>query len=153
MSRADKLTLRQKKRVVYTDFKTDFSRDEFSYRLNKVENEESVKQAFKNYILTNHGECFFDAEKGGNITSYLFENVTPDMAEGIKLDIQEGIRRYDPRIEIVDIKLPSVDASKNFDLKLFNEEVDENTLSIRIVFRVVNIPDILSVDIDVKRIR
>ena len=56
MARADRLTIRQKKRKVYSDFFTNFNKNEFTGYLGTVENEEAVKQAFRNLMLTNHGE-------------------------------------------------------------------------------------------------
>ena len=154
MARADRLTIRQKKRKVYSDFFTNFNKNEFTGYLGTVENEEAVKQAFRNLMLTNHGERFFDSNKGSNITDYLFENVTPDMFELMKMDIQSAVQSYDPRITINDIVVPNYNAT---DKQAFDTggvtQLDNNTVSVRIIFSVVNIPDPLSVDIDVRRIR
>ncbi len=152
MARADRLTIRQKKRKVYSDFFTNFDKNEFSGYLGIAENEEAVRQAFKNLILTNHGERWFDSQKGGNISSYLFENVVPEQLEQIKFDIRETVKVYDPRITVHEIEIPNYDLD---DAVRFGQAtvLDRNTLTVRIVFSVVNIPDPLSVDVEVRRIR
>lgn len=153
MTRADRLTIRQKKRKVYSDFFNNFDKNEFSGNLSIAENEAAVRQAFKNLVLTNHGERFFDSQKGGNITAYLFENVTPALLEQIKLDLRESVKVYSPRVTINDILIPNYNST---DLDNFGGQVtqlDQNIITVRIVFSVVNIQDPLSVDVSVRRIR
>lgn len=153
MARADRLTIRQKKRKVYSDLFNNFSKDEFSGNLSVAENEDAVRQAFRNMVLTNHGERYMDAEKGGNINSYLFENVTPALFEQMKFDLNQTAKAYSPRVTVQDILIPNYNTT---DLDNFGGEatqLDNNTITVRIVFTVNNLPDPLSVDVNVRRIR
>jgi len=154
MARADRLTIRQKKRTVYSDFRTDFGKNAFTGYLGKLTNEDAVKQAFRNLMLTNHGERFFDADYGANLTSYLFENLQPDQMEMIRMDVQSAVSVYDGRITIHEILIPDYEASvSDIYQNGRNTQLDSNVLSVRIVFSVVNIPDVQSVDVDIKRVR
>ena len=154
MARADRLTIRQKKRTVYSDFRTDFGKNAFTGYLGKMTNEDAVKQAFRNLMLTNHGERFFDAEYGANLTSYLFENLQPDQMEMIRMDVQSAVSVYDGRITIHEILIPDyVDTVSDIYQNGRNTQLDSNVMSVRIVFSVKNIPDVQSVDVDIKRVR
>jgi phage baseplate assembly protein W len=154
MARADRLTIRQKKRTVYSDFRTDFGKNAFTGYLGKLTNEDAVKQAFRNLMLTNHGERFFDADYGANLTSYLFENLQPDQMEMIRMDVQSAVSVYDGRITIHEILIPDYESSiKDIYQNGRSTQLDSNVLSVKIVFSVVNIPDVQSVDIDIKRVR
>ena len=73
MSRADKNTLEQKKREIYSDFLNNFDQNPFTGVLARVTNEESVAQSLKNITLTNRGERFYNSNKGSRIRSSLFE--------------------------------------------------------------------------------
>lgn len=154
MARADRLTIRQKKRIIYSDFRTDFGKNAFTGYLGKLTNEDAVKQAFRNLMLTNHGERFFDADYGANLTSYLFENLQPDQMEMIRMDVQSAVSVYDGRITIHEILIPDYEASiKDIYQNGRSTQLDSNVLSVRIVFSVNNIPDVQSVDVDIKRVR
>ena len=154
MARADRLTIRQKKRTVYSDFRTDFGKNAFTGYLGKLTNEDAVKQAFRNLMLTNHGERFFDADYGANLTSYLFENLQPDQMEMIRMDVQSAVSVYDGRITIHEILIPDYESSiKDIYQNGRSTQLDSNVLSVKIVFSVVNIPDVQSVDVDIKRVR
>ena len=163
MSRADRLTIRQKKRIIYSDFRTDFGKNAFTGYLGKLTNEDAVKQAFRNLMLTNHGERFFDADYGANLTSYLFENLQPDQMEMIRMDVQSAVSVYDGRITIHEILIPDYEASVDStgadqqvkDIYNYGRktQLDSNVMSVRIVFSVKNIPDVQSVGVDIKRVR
>ena len=153
MARADRLTIRQKKRTVYSDFRTDFGKNEFTGYLGKLTNEDAVKQAFSNLMQTNNGERYMDADYGGNLTAYLFENIDSDTLEVIKMQIQSAVDAYDRRINILKIEMPNYNKNDEYDAYGKIQQIDSNVMSIRIVFSVVNLPDALSVDVDVERIR
>lgn len=150
MARADRLTIKRRQRVVYSDIPTNMTKNEFTGYLAANENEVAVREAFRNYMLTNHGERFFDSNKGGNVTAYLFENVTPEMLETIKFDIQNAVVG---RVEIISVQIPHLAIGLNVGDSTVQNELDNNTLSVKIIFRVKNLPDEQSVDINVRRIR
>ena len=63
--------------VVYKDLGLSFIPHPVTKNVGVLKNENAVKRAVRNLILTNKGEQVFDELYGGNITSLLFENITP----------------------------------------------------------------------------
>lgn len=110
------------------------SRPDIGYALNKNLNE-SIKQNFKNLLLTNPGEKTFDAKFGVGLESYLFENESDFLVEDVKKRINAQTKRYMPFLS-----LNKVNVSINS---------DENKLSVSILYSVntLSIQDILNLDI------
>lgn len=140
MARSDKFTLTRKKQVIYRDFMNNFDKNPFTGNLGVVENEDAVKQALKNIFLTGEGERFMDSSKGGNIRHMLFENFDPGIIETYKMEMQSVISRYEPRAQIMDIRVD-------------DSNIDNNALDITIVFKVANITEIQELSFVVNRVR
>ena len=70
--------------VVYKDLGLSFIPHPVTKNVGVLKNENAVKRAVRNLILTNKGEQVFDELYGGNITSLLFENITPVTLLNIK---------------------------------------------------------------------
>jgi phage baseplate assembly protein W len=140
LSRADKYSLEQKKTEIYTDFLNSFEQNPLTGALARVTNEESVKQALKNIVLTNIGERFYDSNKGSKIKQSLFELYDPSTIEIIRIQLGEAIAAYEPRAIIQDIRL--------------QEDLDNNGYYITLVFSIINIPDqTFSLDLSIQRVR
>ena len=75
-----------------------------------MKNENAIARSVKNIVFTNPGEKFFNPRFGSRITDSLFENADDLTAIEIQTQIQESIRRYEPRV-----RLQSVDAFANID--------------------------------------
>lgn len=127
MARSDKLTAQRNKIERYSDFVTDFDFSPITGYLAKVTNEQAVRQSLKNLILTNVGERFYNSRLGSRLQASLFEPVSPETVEVIRLLIKEVVDGYEPRAIIHDIKA--------------SESVDSNAYDITIVFSVINIPE------------
>ena len=72
--------------VIYSDFDNQFITNPITKSLNKKVNRDAVKQAVKNLLLTNHFEKPFTPFFGGNLHSFLFENIE-DLVDNIKRSI------------------------------------------------------------------
>jgi hypothetical protein len=83
LSRADAISQTQKKIETYSDFSNSFSKHPITKELVTVKNEDSIRQAFKNLILTNIGERPFNPFFGSNVNRTLFENFGPFVREDI----------------------------------------------------------------------
>lgn len=140
MSRADRYTVEQKKIERYSDFPTNFDVNPASGWLARLTNEEAVKQSIKNLMLTSLGERFYDANKGSRILNSLFEILDLTDLEVIKLQAREAIESYEPRANLLDLRL--------------DEDLDGNAYSLTFIFSIINIPDQpFDVTINVKRVR
>jgi phage baseplate assembly protein W len=100
---------------------------------------DAVKQSVKNLVLTNYGEKLFKPKFGGNITSYLFENVTRFTAVSIFNEIRRILAKHEPRI--TDVKVQVTD------------NADANEYNVTVGFRVINNPELLEVGFALQRIR
>lgn len=102
-------------------------------------NENSVKESIKNLISTDRGERLFQPNIGCDIRGSLFENMTPDVIIILEENIKRTIRTYEPRCNVRDIEVVG--------------NIDNNDLSVRIVFSVINTTNTSSLTIDLSRIR
>lgn len=139
-TRADKFTLEQKKREVYSDFTGDFAMNPFTGALSRVTNEDSVRQALKNLVLTNCGERFYDSNKGSKVRQSLFELVDLGLFDVIKLQLRESLKVYEPRAVIEHVEV--------------QPGVDLNEYTISVIFSIINIPtQNFLVTLNVSRVR
>ena len=81
-----------KKQSLYSDFHKDLTQNPISEDLALKRDEESVKEAIKNLILTDKGERLMQPLVGGNIRAMLFENNSPATIKIIQEQIKSTIR-------------------------------------------------------------
>jgi len=139
ISRADVITQTAKKSEVYSDFTNNFIKHPITGELVVVKNEDSVKQAFKNLILTNIFERPFNQFFGSNLRKTLFEPYSPFVIEDITRYIQLAAQQFEKRITILNISI--------------TDNSDKNGYSINIVFSIINNPEPVSLNLFVKRVR
>jgi len=139
MSRSDRYTVKQAKPVLYSDFLINFDRNPVSGNLARVTNEESVKQSIRNLVLTNKSERFYDMNKGSKVSSMLFDLASDTTEVSLETSIREVIQNYEPRAKINKIQVDSLP--------------DNNSLVVKIVFSLINIPQEISFNLLLKRVR
>lgn len=84
----------------------------------------AVKQSVKNLILTNNGDKPFRYNYGGNLRDLLFDLADDETEVDIESVIISAIQRFEPRAQVI-----NVDARSN---------PDNNSVSVTIVFNIVN---------------
>lgn len=138
-SRADVISQTQKKVETYSDFSNSFSKHPITNELVTVKNDDSIRQAFKNLILTNIEERFFNPFFGSNVNATLFENYGPFVREDIIRYVKIAARQFENRIEVLFVDI--------------DDQPDKNGLKLNIVFSIINIPEPVSISIFLKRVR
>ena len=128
-----------RKSIIYKDLGLTFSSHPVTKRLTVLKNENAIKRAIRNLILTNKGERFFNPLFGGNITSQLFENFGPITAINMREDITEAVQTYEPRATVLEVEV-----KKNIDL---------NSVTINIFFTIDENPQVQELSFNVERIR
>ena len=125
-----------RKREIHSDFHKDLALLPGRNDIGRLVNENSVKEAIKNILLTNKGERLFQPLIGSDIKSMLFENATPVTSILIKDRIESALQAYEPRCGLLDVEVIG--------------DIDSNTVKINVVFQVINseTPQTLSIDID-----
>lgn len=139
LSRADAISKQIQQNEVYSDFLTSFNKHPLNGELLAVKNEDSIKQAFKNLILTNIGERLFDPFFGSTVNSSLFELYTPFLVEDVQRSIQVAASNFESRINILDISIL--------------DDIERNAYSVSILFSIINRPDPVQLDLFIRRVR
>jgi phage baseplate assembly protein W len=129
----------RKKRVVYSDFHKDLTSNPLSSDLALRTNEDAIKEALKNIILTDRGERLFQPNLGSDVRASLFENATPVTLKILEERVRDVINNYEPRVSIIDIDVTSL--------------YDDNKVQIKIYFYVKNSEDPQSVTVLIERVR
>ena len=107
----------------FKDISMSFQTNPLNNDLIALKNESAIARSIRNIVFTFPGEKFFDPDFGSNVTRYLFENVDDISAITIRDEIQNSIRNFEPRVNLI-----SVDA---------NPDYDNNGFNVIIVYRVV----------------
>ena len=128
----------EKSTVRYSDFDDDFAKNPITGNLARLTNEESVKQALRNLVLTNRGERFYSSTTGGNISRHLFELASPLTADNLRVDIETAIKQ-EPRVNLENVEV--------------YDDSNRNSYLVIVYFSIINIPGTLKLEIILKRAR
>jgi phage baseplate assembly protein W len=128
-----------KKFSLFSDLHKDMTQNPLTEDLALKRDEESVKEAIKNLVLTNRGERLMQPLIGGNVQAMLFENNTPATIKLIQEQIKTVIRQYEPRATLIDV--------------IVRSSIDESTVEVAIYFYVNNIVEPVSVTVLLERTR
>ena len=137
---AGSLTNKTKKSVkIYKDLNLDFQQNTATKDIQKIEDVESVKRSVRNLVSLNYYEKPFHPEIGSNIRGLLFENITPQISHYIGKQLELLIRNYEPRCRLVNVEnMP---------------DLDKNGYSVSVSFYVVNVPNPVTVETFLERLR
>lgn len=133
------LSQRQKKISIYSDFKKSLEVSPLSLDLTVNKDEDAVKEAIINLLLTDRGERLMQPAIGGNLRAMLFENITPGVLVMIEDQVRTTIDLYEPRAEIIDV--------------LVTSNIDDNVVKIQVHFYISNNQQPISVDVFLERTR
>ena len=103
---------------IYSDFQTNFTMHPIKKDLTKLVNEDAVKRSIKNIVMTTFYERRFRPRFGANIRKYLFENITPLTLRAIQSDITASIETFEPRANLIDVKVSSANDSNEVDIAI-----------------------------------
>ncbi len=97
----------------------------------------AVKNSIYNIFSTKKGEMLLNPEFGSSLESYLFENVSPLIANIIGENIIGSLEKYEPRIEVLYVNvLP---------------QPDQNQYYVQLVYKFVNIKNEKSINLFLKK--
>lgn len=123
----------------YSDIDFNFTAHPVTKDLVRRFDENAIKAAVKNLVLTNNYERPFHSEIGSPIRKLLFDLATPMFAISLKRAITDVITNFEPRVEVIDV--------------VINDQSDANAVYVRIEFRIVNTQRPLYVDLLLERTR
>jgi len=137
--RTTKTSPRSLKPVIYSDFYNNLETENIKNDLLILQNEESVKTSIKNILLTDLGERFFNPTFGSEIRRVLFENFTIATEQIVRDLIKTAINNFEPRANVIDVKV--------------NGNPDQNSLSITLLFSVINKSEPVTLELTLNRVR
>ena len=108
----------------FADLNFNFTTHPSTADVVKVEDEEAVKNSIRNLIQTKNFDRPFHPEIGCGIHNLLFDNFTPLTIQLARKAVEDVLRAYEPRAEILDIQVTS--------------PADSNELQITVTFRLIN---------------
>jgi phage baseplate assembly protein W len=101
--------------------------------------DEAVKNAVKNLVMTKHYERPFHSEIGSSVNALLFELPSPGLVILLRQEISDVINNFEPRVDILDI-----------DVKF---TPDYHAVQITIVFKIKNTTRPITVQFALNRTR
>lgn len=107
--------------------------------ISKKYDENAVKASIKHLILISNYEKPFHSEIGTRINRLLFEPAGPMLEALLSTEIANTIRNFEPRAILQNVTVRS--------------NPDNNTVYVSITFRVVNVPNPVTLDLMLKRTR
>ena len=117
----------------------NFGRNVITNDVNNLTDVEAVKRSVRNLINTNHYERPFHPEIGSDVRAMLFEPMTPLTALNLQRKVAEVINNFEPRVNLVQI--------------LARPDFDNNSYHLRIMFYVVGVPEPVTVETLLERLR
>ena len=81
-----------------------------------MKNENAIARSVKNIVFTNPGEKFFNPRFGSRITESLFENADDLTAIEIQTQIEDSIKRYEPRVNLKSVEVFADIDGNSFDV-------------------------------------
>ena len=124
---------------IYKDLNLDFQQNTATKDIQKIEDVESVKRSVRNLVSLNYYEKPFHPEIGSNIRGLLFEMISPQISHYIGKQLELLIKNYEPRCRLVQV--------------VNRPDFDENGYSVSISFYVVNVPNPVTVETFLERLR
>lgn len=123
----------------FSDLDLNFTAHPVTKDIVRRYDENAIKSALKNLIMTSNYERPFHSEIGSPVRKLMFENASPMLAQTLRQAIWDLINNFEPRVNIIDINV--------------NFTPDNNSVSVTIVFKIVNTTTPLTVDLILERTR
>ena len=123
----------------YRDIDLAFAVNPFTKDVYVKTNEEAVKTAIKNLVLTQNYERPFHPEIGSPVYGLLFEPFTPLIKNTLEKVISQVITNYEPRATLLGVTV--------------DDNPDQNSLDVQIDFRINNIERPITVNVNLQRTR
>jgi phage baseplate assembly protein W len=138
-TRADRFTQVQKLPDLFSDFMTDLTPHPVTGDLVRLQNDKSIIQSIKNLVLTNYSERPFQPSIGSNVNRSLFEPADAFLEDEIENSIRRTITTSEPRVEVLDVRA--------------TVSADQNSVSVNILFSIINSMQPQSLDLILRRVR
>lgn len=124
---------------IFSDLDFNFTLNPVTHDVTRRYDEDAVKTALKNLILTGNFERPFHSEIGSPIRKLLFEPATPMLGAMLKRAIRDTINSFEPRVNITDIVVVT--------------NPDNYSIDVSVEFTIVNTTAPITLDLTLQRTR
>ena len=87
----------------FKDVSIGFGMNRFTNDLGVVKNDNTIKQAVKNLVLTTRGEKPFQMNKGSRVNDLLFEPLDAFTCDAVEGEIINIITQHEPRVVLTEV--------------------------------------------------
>ena len=102
----------------FKDISMSFKVNPISNDIIGVKNNTAIARSIRNLVLTTPGERFFNENLGSRVSEVLFDNMDEISASSIRDEIEETIIRYEPRVELKNVKVKPNYDNHEFDVTI-----------------------------------
>lgn len=121
----------------FKDFSIGFRPNPNTEDFSVVKNENAIKQSVRNLVLTGFYERPFQPRKGSRLREMLFEPFDVFLAEDIREEISNVVKRFEPRVVLNSVRV--------------KEGEDRNTIEVELDYTIVGETLIQTVDFLLER--
>lgn len=90
---------------VYKDFNTDMIVNPYGTDFEAVYNLKSIENSLDNLFSYEPGQRILNQRYGCNLRKYLYEPMTRNLTSAIGMDINNSIKRWEPRIQLKNVDI------------------------------------------------
>lgn len=109
----------------FRDISMSFQSNPLTNDLIALRNENAIARSLRNIVLTNPGEKFFNPTFGSRVSKSLFDNVDSISSVVIRDEIENSIRNYEPRVDLISVNV--------------NPNEDEGSFEVTIQYTIVGV--------------
>jgi phage baseplate assembly protein W len=124
---------------IYSDLDFNFTAHPVTKDVTRKYDENAVKTALRNLILTKNYERPFHSEIGSPISALLFEPASPMLNVTLKRAIIDVVNNFEPRVVLTDVQV--------------NSSPDTNSIYVSIYFKLKNTERPLTLELTLERTR
>ena len=85
----------------FRDISFSFARNPVNDDILSINDADAIKRAVINLVRTKSGERFYDSLVGTEVEASLFEVQSPEVANNLKIDIENVLKNYEPRVDLM----------------------------------------------------
>ena len=105
----------------FKDISMTFQSNPLNGDLIGIKNENAIARSVRNIVFTLPGEKFFDPEFGSRISRTLFENLDNISASTIRDEIEQSIKNFEPRVQLLDVNVSPDFDNNSYDVTIIYE--------------------------------
>ncbi len=89
----------------FKDISMSFLSNPLNDDLIALKNEQSIARSIRNIVFTFPGEKFFNESFGSDVSRSLFDNIDDLSASTLQDQIEESIKRFEPRVNLRQVRI------------------------------------------------